>query len=50
MKQIELELRRELWWVYLNILKGYGKWDKELIEKRLDELRFYKNKGAKKCQ
>jgi len=36
----EIELRKELYWVYQNILEEYGDWDKEAMEKRLNELRF----------
>ena len=38
----ELELRKELWWVYQNILSNYGKWDKELIKRRMEEVRYFK--------
>lgn len=40
MNKIELKLRRELWWVYANILYGFGKFDKKEIEKRMDEVRY----------
>lgn len=40
MNKTELKLRRELWWIYANILYNYGKFDKELTEKRMKEIRF----------
>jgi len=36
----EIKLRKELWWVYQNILEEYATFDKEQIRIRLDELRF----------
>lgn len=36
----EIKLKRELWWVYANILENFAGFDKEIIKKRMDELRF----------
>lgn len=39
MNASELQLRRELWWVYANIIYGLGQWDVEAIRKRMGNLR-----------
>jgi len=38
----EIKLRKELWWVYQNILENFGNWDKKKIKKRCNELRYFK--------
>ena len=41
----EIKLRKELYWVYLNILEGFGRWDIQRIKERLSELRWKKEVG-----
>lgn len=43
----EIKLRKELYWVYQNILEGFGDWDKEEIKRRLYELRYFKERLQK---
>ncbi len=47
MNKEERKLRKELFWVYQNILKDFGEWDKEKIKKRCYELRYFKKKSQK---
>ena len=36
----DITLRKELYWVYSNILNEFGEWDKKKIKKRMEEIRF----------
>lgn len=38
----EIRLKKELYWVYTNIIEEFGCWDIEQIKRRLDELRWQK--------